>query len=139
MNKGNKHQLVEEAMAKLRQAGYDINNAIYRRLIVERANLERRDLKDKDGLPVIRPPKYLVGFRDLNEYELRELQVMVATGEISGPISVMDDDENVAYIEKTGKLSGRLVGMDWTVESTMKLLSLNNSDNGIELKAKKKQ
>lgn len=91
--------------------------------------------RDQNGYPVIRIPKYLVGLRDLNEYELRELQAMVADGEIRGPIKVMDMEEKVEWIGVDGALTGSLAGMSWTVESTMRLL---RAQSKIDLKLKGK-
>ena len=81
---------------------------------------------DKIGLPVIKEPKYLVGSRDLNEYELRHLMLMVAKGLVSSPIVVIDIEDNIAHIKEDGSLTRNLIGMDWTVKSTMKLLECRN-------------
>ena len=75
----------------------------------------------------IKPPKYRVGRRVLNEYELRNLMAEVAEGRLPSGIKVKDEKGVVGEIYPNGRLSVTLYGMAWLSEYTFRLLAVDRN------------
>jgi len=87
-------------------------------------------MKREDLVQRIEIPTYKVGHFVLNEYELRELMVRVAKGEIENweDLTITDNKGKLVKFRTDRKIPGTITdtlsGMELTAESTMKLFSL---------------
>lgn len=59
----------------------------------------------------INPPMFTINNEQYNEYELRQLMLDVAKGEIDAFINVTDSDGLTATIDSLGRLSNELKGL----------------------------
>jgi hypothetical protein len=59
----------------------------------------------------INPPMFTINDEQYNEYELRQLMLDVAKGEIDAFINVTDSDGLTATIDSLGRLSNELKGL----------------------------